>query len=792
MKLSERWLREWVNPQVDSKKLAADLSMAGLEIEALTAVAPPLLGVKVAHVLEVAKHPNADRLSVCVVDSGTEKLTIVCGAKNVRAGLKTPLATIGTKLPNGLNIKQAKVRDIESFGMLCSEVELGLAENSDGIIELAEDAPVGQELSDYLQLDDYILDVNITPNRGDCLSILGTAREVAAIYKSIITSPFDIRFQNKAHIKNPVPVQVKATEQCRRYVTRIIQNINPHAKTPAWLQEKLRRSGLRSIHPVVDVTNYVMLELGQPMHAFDLNKINKGIQVRLAHDQEQLKLLDDRTITLKPDMLIIADATKPLALAGIMGGSESGVTENTNAILLESAFFDPIAVTRSARYLQIFSDSSMRFERGVDPQLQIIALERATSLLLEIVGGEASDIIEYADPSLSKEVEITLRKDRIKKILGTEIDAEEVAVILTSLGMQIVGASEHWKVRVPSWRFDITQEIDLIEELARIYGYERIKPIAFSQKTIISKTSEEKRSLSAIRKLLVDLGYQETINYSFVDPELLKLVDPQHSPLKLKNPISSDMSAMRTTLWAGLLNTALFNLNRKQERIRLFETGLCFIENSLGEIQQIERIGGLITGPLSSEQWALSSKLVDFYDLKGDIENLISASSDREISFLKAEMTSLHPGQSAFILLNGKNIGKIGRLSPILEKKLEFINPVFLFELDLQAVQAIKLPRFEVPSKFPAIRRDIAIVVKEQVPFEDIQVKIRESSGSLLHQVQLFDIYRGEGIDSGEKSIALGLIFQDKARTLVDNEVDQIIEKILNNLKESFNATLRM
>lgn len=790
MKLSEAWLREWINPKVDTKTLAEKLTMAGLEVESITTIADKLEHVRVGQVVDVMQHPQADRLRVCQVNVGDDALlTIVCGAANVRPGLKSPVALIGAVLPGGMEIKHVTLRGIESSGMICSEKEIGISESSTGIMELPEDAPIGANITDYLQLPDHLMDIKLTPNRGDCLSIAGIAREVGVLFQTNSTPPASTPIVS--HILDVFPVTVNANKDCPRYISRIIRGINPKAKTPIWMQERLRRSDIRSLHPVVDVTNYVMQELGQPLHAYDLNTISTNIQVRYAHPQEKITLLDGKELMLDEKCLVIADQTKPLALAGIMGTTDSGVSLLTTDILLESAFFTPQSIAVTARRFQISTDSSMRFERGVDTQLQNRAIERATELLLQIVGGQAGPAQEkMAHEYLPLLPVIHLRRQRILRILGTTLSDSQIENSLTRLGMILKTHAQGWDVTVPSHRFDITLEIDLIEELARIYGYEHIPEHNFVAALAIKPLSEEKIQLSRLRNLLIDHGYCETITYSFIDPKLAKMFYPAKEPITLRNPIASDMSIMRASLWPGLIQGLLFNLNRQQMRVRLFETGLCFYHQG-PELIQEGRIAGIISGSVWPEQWGESKRALDFFDIKGDVELLQALTNHDAWRFVASEHPALHPGKSAAIECQGKNVGYIGNLHPNLQQQLDITIPVYLFEITLESLQTCALSKYIQPSKYPSVRRDIAVIVDQDLPVQPMLDKISSCAGELLHKVQLFDIYQGEGIDFGKKSVAMGLTFQLSSRTLIDSEIDEIIDCVISTLNKHFNAVLR-
>ncbi len=791
MRFSEAWLREWVNPDITTEQLADQLSMAGLEVDSVEQVAGEFKGVVVGEVLAREPHPDADKLSVCRVDAGQdEELQIVCGAANVAAGMKVPVAIVGAKLPGDFKIKKAKLRGVQSLGMICSASELGLAESSNGIMGLAADAPVGADFRDYLALNDQAIEVDLTPDRGDCLGLAGIAREVGVINRCPVTEPAVEAV--KPTIEDRFAVKLEAPEACPRYTCRVIRGIHTDAETPLWMRERLRRSGLRPISPVVDVTNYVLLELGQPMHGFDLAKLESEIRVRMAKPGEKLTLLDGQEVELRDDTLVIADAGRPLAMAGIMGGEESGVTDATRDILLESAFFAPTAITGKARSYGLHTDSSHRFERGVDPQLQVKALERATRLLLDITGGEAGPVVEAASEAhIEPRPKILLRRERVAKLLGLTVDDDTIADILTRLGMRVDPAAEGWTVTAPSCRFDIAIEVDLIEEIGRIYGYTEIPMHRSAVATVMRSEPESGFSLPRVKKLLVDRDYQEVVTYSFISREMQDLMDPQHGTVELANPISSDMSIMRTSLWPGLIQTTQYNRSRQQERVRIFESGLRFIQEA-DAIRQEPMLAGLVIGPAAPEQWGGAERTVDFYDLKADLEAILALTGCAEaFSFEAAPHPSLHPGQSARIMRNEAAVGWIGMLHPELEHKLDLGGRAFLFEIALNEQLTGKIPAFTPLSKFPSIRRDIALVVDRELEYGAIEACIRRAAPEILREIVLFDVYTGEKIDSGRKSVALGLILQETSHTLTDPEVESAVERILLALKEELNAQLR-
>lgn len=791
MKFSEAWLREWVNPAVSTTELADQLSMAGLEVDSVEPVAGEFDGVLVGEVLTREQHPNADKLSLCMVNVGGDNpLQIVCGAPNVAAGLKVPVAVVGAVLPGNFKIKRAKLRGMESQGMICSASELGLAASSDGILPLAADAPVGDDFRAYLSLNDMAIDVDLTPDRGDCLGLAGIAREVGVINRTPVTPPVmePVAAVNDARF----PVSLEAPEGCPRYLCRVVKNINPAAETPLWMQERLRRSDLRAISPVVDVTNYVMLELGQPMHGFDLAELEGGIRVRMADEGEKLVLLDGQEITLRSDTLVIADQAKPVAIAGIMGGEHSGVNDNTRDILLESAFFSPTMITGKARSYGLHTDSSHRFERGVDPQLQLRAIERATQLLLAITGGEPGPVVESAEEShIEPRPEILLRRGRVARVLGLEIDDDTISDILTRLEMRVEAVDQGWKVIAPSCRFDISIEEDLIEEVGRIYGYTRIPTRRSATATVMRAEPEVTFNLQRAKRLLVDRDYQEAITYSFISSEMHDLIDAGHDTVELANPISSDMSIMRTTLWAGLLQTAMYNQSRQQARVRIFESGLRFIRQD-NDIKQELMMAGLVSGAAQPEGWGTSARAVDFFDIKADLEALFALTGCAdEFQFQAASHSALHPGQSAQIIRGGKAVGWIGKLHPELEQKLDLTSGAYLFEIGLNHLLEGRLPVFSALSKYPSIRRDIAIVVDHKIGFDQIRQTIRESVPEILREILIFDVYTGEKVDSGRKSLALGLILQESSHTLTDEKVERVMAQIVAALVERYNAQLR-
>ena len=790
MQFSEKWLREWVSPQQDMAAFGHQLTMAGLEVDAIVPVAPPFQGVLVGEVLSVVPHPDADKLRVTSVSTGTETLQIVCGAANVRVGLRVPVATVGAELPGGLKIKQAKLRGVESFGMLCSEAEIGLAETADGLMELPADAPVGTSIRDYLQLDDNMVELGITPNRGDCLSLRGLAREAGVLNRLSVCTPEIVPV--KASHDETLAVSLVAPGACPNYVGRVIRNVNAAAETPLWMTEKLRRAGLRSISPVVDVTNFVLIELGQPMHAFDKAKLEGGIEVRMAHAGESLELLDGQVVTLRPDTLVIADSKKPLAMAGIMGGQGSSVSTETRDIFLESAFFDPLAAAGKARSYGLHTDSSHRFERGVDFRLQADAIERATALIMDVCGGEAGPLtVAHSLPHQPERAPITLRAERITRLLGFAMPAVEVDDILSRLGMLVVAQDGGWLVTPPSWRFDISIEVDLIEELARIHGYNNLPVTAPRADVRLAPQSETAVTEARLKRLLVDLGYQEAITMSFVEPGLLAKLDPASTPLALANPLSADLSVMRTTLWAGLLKAVLHNQNRQQPRVRLFETGLRFMPAKDG-LRQERMLAGVVSGTVNVELWSHIKKDIDFFDIKGNIERVVAllGASDR-VGYKSSAHPALHPGQTAEMEMNGQSVGWIGALHPNLLADLGLVGPVYLFEICLEQLGEGRLPAFAELSRFPEVRRDIAVLCGRDVPAADILASVREIAGTELRDCRLFDVYEGQGVASGQRSLAIGMIWQHPERTLQEDEVQARVDAVVDRLKTRFGVSLR-
>ncbi|WP_334078550.1 phenylalanine--tRNA ligase subunit beta [Microbulbifer sp. M83] len=791
MKFSNAWLREWVNPQLSAQELADQVTMAGLEVDGIEPVAGDFTGVVVGEILACEQHPDADKLRVCTVAGHPEgEMQVVCGAPNARAGIKIPFALVGAKLPGDFKIKKAKLRGVESFGMLCAQTELELGEDSDGIWELPADAPTGTDLREYLQLDDVAIEVDLTPNRSDCLGIAGIAREVGVLNRCPVEGPAIEPVA--ATIDDSLPVSLMAGDACPRYVGRVIRNIDVSATTPLWMQERLRRAGLRSIDPVVDVTNYVLLELGQPMHAFDLAKLDGGIKVRLAEQGEKLTLLDGQEVTLNDGTLLITDDSKPLAMAGIMGGEESSVTGQTRDIFLESAFFSPLAIAGKARSYGLHTDSSHRFERGVDYRLQEKAVERATQLLLDIVGGEPGPVhLRELNDAMPAERHITLRRARVESGLGVQIADDEIIDILTRLGLEKIDQDDAgWTFLAPSFRFDLAIEADLLEELARVYGYNRIPSISFSAALDILPEHEVELDGTALEQTLLARGYHEAITFSFIDRESAALFDPKAEPVALQNPISADLAVMRTSLIPGLCKALQYNLNRQQERVRLFETGLRFVPGT--DLQQQPMLAGLVYGTRQAESWTGGKDWVDFYDIKADVEALLAETNAAdEFRFVAGEHPALHPGQCARILRGEREVGVLGALHPQLQKQLDLPKAAFVFELDLDAIGEARLPAFSPLSRFPAVRRDLALLIDADVQAANLVETAAETAGEMLTDLKIFDVYQGEGIDFNRKSVAMGLTFQHPSRTLNDEEITAAVDAVVKQLEQKYNASLR-
>ena len=784
MKFSESWLRTFVNPPLSTRELADALTMGGVEVEAIEPAGPPFDRVVVGEVLAVEKHPGAGRLSVCQVNVGIAPLAVVCGAPNVRAGMRVPTALVGARLP-GIEITAATVRGVESHGMLCSGKELGLSEEGNGLLVLAQDAPLGADVRKLLDLDDQLLTTKPTPNRGDCLSVLGMAREVTAITGAKLT-PVVVK-PAMVSIKDKLPVTLDARQACPRYCGRIVRGVNAKAPVPHWMIQRLARSGIRSVSAIVDITNYVMLELGQPLHAFTTARVAGGIHVRFARAGEKLTLLNGETPALTAEFLIIADDKKPLALAGIMGGTESAVGEATRDIFLESAFFDPNVIAGKSRALGFASESSYRFERGVDFEGTLKALERATQLVLEICGGQAGPVSEARAP-LPKRKPVTLRLARAERVLGIKLGAKHASAIMRRLGFEFAVAGDTFRVTPPSYRFDIAIEEDLIEEVARIHGYDNIPAAAPAAPAVMLPALEARRDAAAVRRLLVARDYQEIVTYSFVDRQWEEDFCANAAPVALANPIASQMGVMRSSLIGSLVSCVAFNVNYKQPRVRVFEIGRCYASVADGSPDQPLRVGAIAYGDALQEQWGAPTRKVDFFDLKGDVEALLFA---RAIRFDAAPHPALHPGKSARVVCDGAAVGWIGELHPRWQQKYDLRLAPVLFELDFEHVVGGEVPAYSEISRFPPVRRDLAVIVDENASYQAIVECLRRKRPAIVTEVGLFDVYRGTGIENGKKSLAFRVLLQDTQKTLTDAEVDSAVSQLIQVLQRQFDAKLR-
>jgi phenylalanyl-tRNA synthetase beta chain len=790
MRVPLGWLGDLVDVPWSAKELGSRLTMSGFELEAIEPAAPPFSGVVVAEIVEAARHPQADKLQVCKVrGSGGELLQIVCGASNARAGLKTALATVGARLPGDKHITAAKLRGVESAGMLCSAKELGLSDASEGIIEFPANAPVGLDLRAFLQLDDDVLELNVTPNRGDAMSVLGIAREVAALTKSALRSDaVALSMKVAPTVKDTFPVKLTAPAACPKLVSRVVRGIDNRGSSPTWLRERLRRAGLRAISPVVDVTNYVLLELGQPMHAYDLAKLSGHLEARLATDAEPITLLDGKDIRLTNDVLVIADGQGPVGMAGVMGGARTMCGADTVDVLFEAAFFTPAAIAGRGRRHGLVTDAGQRFERGVDPSQQERAIERATQLLIQIAGGNAGPVhVVQDEATLPRRLEVHLRRERITKLLGATIADNDVKLTLESLGMRVLADGEGWLVTPPPHRFDISIEADLIEELARIVGFAAITEADAITRQRVRPLSEEAPSERQALEILATRGYQEAITYAFVDPALQAELFPGVAAPVLRNAISAEMSVMRASLWPGLIKAALENQRRQQDRIRLFEHGARFQQDS-----ETDLLAGIALGARDPEQWGTTSTPIDFFDVKQDVEALFARTgAPGEFAFVPDALPCLHPGRSARITRGGATIGWIGELHPRLVQSLDFTYAPMLFEVEYRPALSAKMPRFEEISRFPRVRRDLAVVVDEKVSLSQLHERVTFAASSLLRDIRVFDVFRGPGIENGRKSVALGLIFQDNSRTLADEDADRLLAAIRADLSATLGAGFR-
>jgi phenylalanyl-tRNA synthetase beta chain len=794
MKVPYSWLAEWVKVPWPAPELGSRLTMAGIELEALGGAAPPFSGVVVAQIVSAEPHPQADKLQVCSVSIGSgATLQIVCGASNARAGLKSALALVGAQLPGDLTIKATKLRGVESQGMLASAKELGLAEASSGILELPQDAPLGRPLREYLALDEPVLDLNITPNRGDAMSVLGIAREVAALAGTKVSPP--ALGSTPAGHADRLSVYLDAPAACPRFAGCILRGVNNRAEAPLWMRERLRRAGVRAISPVVDVTNYVMLELGQPMHAYDLKKLRGGIRVRLAHPAEPVTLLDGKTIGTQVDVLLITDSESAVGLAGIMGGLRTAVSADTTDVFLESAYFSPDAVLGRARRLGLQTDASQRFERGVDPTQQSRAIERAIALLTPMAGGSAGPVeVTQSAAHLPQRSAVPLRAKQLTRLLGVELPAERVEATLAGLQMQVTLSASGWQVTPGAHRFDIGIESDLIEEVARVVGFAAIPETDALGPQRFRSLPEEHPPEQAVLAVLAARGYQEAITLAFVDPALQERLFPGRPALALSNPIASDLSVMRVSLWPGLLRAALENQRRQADRIRLFEHGTRFQAGGAGT-RELDTLAGLACGARLPEQWGVPKDMraaADFHDVKGDLAALFAGTGEPQaFTFAAGSQPALHPGRAARVLRCGQEVGWLGELHPTLVQGLGFTYPPILFELDMDAALVVKRSTYEEISRFPQVRRDLAIVVDESITLSTLAERVTLAASSLLRDLRVFDVYRGPGLEKGRKSVAFGLIFQDISRTLTDDDVERLMASVVADLRENLNARIR-
>ena len=791
MKISENWLRTWVNPTIDSDTLSNQLTMLGLEVDDMEPAAKPFTGVVVGEVLTVVQHPDADRLRVTTVNIGSsEPLQIVCGAPNVRVGMKAPVATVGAVLPGDFKIKNGKLRGVESQGMLCGASEIDIEDKIDGLLELPSDAPVGVNIREYLDLDDHVIDISITPNRGDCFSIRGIAREIGVINQLPVTAP-EIK-QVAATITDEKKVVI-STEGCPRYLGRVIKNVNTKASTPVWMERALARSGIRQHSILVDITNYVLIELGQPLHAFDGGKVQGSVQVRQATAAEKLTLLNEQEVELSEKVMVIADDAKALAIAGIMGGLSSSITDATTEIFLESAFFAQLAIAGRARSFGLHTDASQRYERGVDFELPMVAMHRASQLIQELAGGEFGPITvaEQAELLPIREA-IELNQAQVDQLLGYQVESDFITDALTRLGCTVtVKAMGEWTVVPPSHRYDMTIYQDLIEEVARIHGYDNIQ---MSLPVIDVKLAkhQDQFELPQLRQTLVTLGYQEAISFSFADLKLEKQLNPSVNLLALANPISSDLAVMRSTLLSSLIPCVQYNINRQQSRVRFFELGLRFdYQNAqnIDDLKQIPTLAMIAVGAKQTESWHGKPQPMDFFDLKGEVEELLGVARV-QTEFVRSTREWLHPGQSAEILVGGKSIGYLGRLHPSLEDELD-LGTTWVAELDQLAVLQTYVSNFTELSRFPSVRRDIALLISDKINVSEIQQLIGRSGGELLDSSWLFDVYTGQGVENGKRSLAFALLWQHPSRTLEDAEIKSGMDHIIQVLESTYQATLR-
>ena len=794
MKLSENWLREWVNPEATTDELAHQLIMSGTELDGIDPVASAFTNVVIGQIKTIEQHPDADRLRVCQVDVAADELIQIVTNASIEVDQKVPVAMIGAQLPEAdgkiFKIKKSKLRGVLSQGMFCGSETLGMGEAGEGLLEIPADAGLGADLREVLDLNDVVLDLDATPNRADLLSVSGVAREVGVIMQSPVTEVVVPTAQ--LDIDDTIPVKISCEDLCKHFTGRIIRDVNTQAETPHWMKEKLRRMDVRSLSPVIDVTNYVMLELGQPLHAYDFDKLEGGIDVRNAEEGEKLTLLDGKELTLRADTMVIADDKKALSLGGVMGGEYSSVTDKTTNIYIESAFFVPEKLMGKARTYGMHTDGSHRFERGVSLDLQVKGLERATQLIIEICGGKVGPITDVAtQDDLEKREAIYYQRSRTKRHLGIEVDDARIEDIMTRLGCQLESADDGWMIIPPVFRFDLSTPEDVVEEIARIYGYDNIPAVLRPMEPLISLKPETQVREESLQNVLVARGYQEAITYSFVPPEIESLLTAGAEQIKLSNPISEELSVMRSTLWSGLIPALDKNVKRQQSRVRLFESGLSFQKSAKGLPEQRKKLAGVITGSLYPEQWDGDTKKVDFYDLKGDVEALLAEVSGQQFEFIPADHATLHPGQSAKIILGDQQIGLCGALHPALEKKLSLDQQVFVFELDLGLIDEKKLPEYNKLSPYPSVRRDLALLVKKDTNYDEISNILKGLKINQLVENFVFDVYEGNNIDSNQKSLALGLIFQDFSRTLEEEEISVHVERIVTTLKKELSAVLR-
>jgi phenylalanyl-tRNA synthetase beta chain len=821
MKLSHNWLKEFVANAPAARELGDRLTMVGFELESIQPAAADFSGVIVATIERADPHPQADKLRVCQVNTGSQVVQIVCGASNAREGLRCALATVGAKLPGDINIRAAKLRGVESHGMLCSAKELGLAEDATGLLELPADAASGMDLREYLALEDYVLEFAITPNRGDAMSMLGLAREVVALDGSTLTWPDCSTTEVAEGVAAPAPAQLLASSACSQFCSRILVDVDNSLASPIFLQERLRRAGLRSISPIVDITNYILLELGQPMHAYDLDRLQGPLQVRFAADGESIELLDGRSVSLQQDILVIADDSGPVAMAGVMGGSRTAVSSETRRVLFEVASFRPAAIAGRARRFGLTTDASQRFERGVDPALAPLAIERATRLLQQVAGGRPSPAVKsLASDSAGGDsaggelqagslgaptgvsTKVSLRVQEVERVLGISLARERIIELLGRVGMVLVShagdprahgdaanviGDETLQFTIPSYRFDITIERDLLEELARLHGFENIPAQTARAVQGIHAHGTESISEQRVLDRLAGRGFHEGIHFAFVDPLWQEMLFPGVPAYRLGNPIAADLAVMRLSLWPGLLRAVRENQRRQQARIRLFELGVVFPVGAPEE----RRLAAVVTGPREAEHWSGDPQEVDFFDLRGDLESLFQLAGADDVNFQAASLSCLHPGRSAQILRGGRPVGWLGQLHPKLTRDWDLASPPTLFEIQIDEALAVRYPGFVAPSRFPAVRRDLAVVVEESVTFEVLEQHVKDSAGSLLQDLTVFDVYRGQGVEAGRKSIALGLILQDKDRTLTDPQIEQVMRGVRTVLEQTVGARVR-